>query len=76
MLAIHLLRLYNGEALYETIGRIGTPGLCILVDHKIETHASQWVLDNKITRCPSITRCPLEPLFQCFGFNFSSKMFF
>ena len=70
MLAIHLLRLYNGEALYETIGRIRTPGLCILVDHKIETHASQWVLDNKITRCPS------EPLFQCFGFNFSSKMFF
>ena len=41
MLAIHLLRLYNGEALYETIGRTRTPGLCVLVDHKIETHASQ-----------------------------------
>ena len=29
MLAMYLLRLYRGEPLYETIGRIGTPGLCI-----------------------------------------------
>ena len=25
----YLLRLYKGEPLYEIIGRIGTPGLCI-----------------------------------------------
>ena len=35
MLATYLLRLYNGEPLYETIGRIQTTGLRILVDHKI-----------------------------------------
>ena len=29
MLAVYLLRFYNGKPLYETIGRIGTPGLCI-----------------------------------------------
>ena len=29
MLAMYLLRLYNGEPQYETIGRIGTPGSCI-----------------------------------------------
>ena len=26
---MYLLRLYNREPLYETIGRIGPPGLCI-----------------------------------------------
>ena len=30
MLDMYLLRLYNGKELYETIGRIGTPGLHIL----------------------------------------------
>ena len=29
MLAMYLLRLYSGEQLYETMGRIGTPGLYI-----------------------------------------------
>ena len=29
MLAMYLLRLYSGEPQYKTIGRIGTPGLCI-----------------------------------------------
>ena len=29
MLAMYLLRLYSEEPLYETIGRIGTPGLWI-----------------------------------------------
>ena len=29
MLDMYLLRLDKGETLYETIGRIGTPGLCI-----------------------------------------------
>ena len=29
MLAMYLLRLYSGEPLYETVGHIGTPGLCI-----------------------------------------------
>ena len=29
MLAMYLLRLYNGEPLYETVERTGTPGLCI-----------------------------------------------
>ena len=29
MLALYLLRLYNGEPLYETKGNIETPGLCI-----------------------------------------------
>ena len=26
---MYLLRLYSGEPLYEKIGRLGTPGLCI-----------------------------------------------
>ena len=34
MLVMYLLRLYNGEPLYETIGRIGTPGLCIFGESK------------------------------------------
>ena len=29
MLAMYLLWLYNGEPLYETMGQIGTPDLCI-----------------------------------------------
>ena len=29
MLAMYLLRLYNEKPLYETIGRIGTSGLCM-----------------------------------------------
>ena len=29
MLATYLLRLYNGKPLYESIGRIRTPGFCI-----------------------------------------------
>ena len=29
MLAMYLLKLYNEEPLYQTIGRIGTSGLCI-----------------------------------------------
>ena len=29
MLAVYLFKLYNGEPLYKTIGRIGNPGLSI-----------------------------------------------
>ena len=32
---MYLLRLYSGKALHETIGRIGTPSLCIFVDHEM-----------------------------------------
>ena len=34
MLAIYLLRLFNGEILYQTIGPTGTLDLYIFVDHK------------------------------------------
>ena len=29
MLVMYFLRLYNKEPIYETLGRIDTPGLCI-----------------------------------------------
>ena len=70
---MYFLRLYNGQSLYETIGGIGTLGLCIS-DWKSRARGVSrlWIIKFIINELVVLTSLYL---FQYLGFDFDSTIF-